>query len=174
MALAENDAEIEYWRARRAAGDNMVDGVPWTVDEYFEREEAEKGGDGGLGVTQCTKSTLVCLDNMEHEHTTAHLVTVEAEKLGLSDHLQFVVADAFDILDAPTPPRAGAATGGGGGGGGGGVVDWKSCSYDLMFLDGITGWEKGLGWGQGQGQGQKAVHVLCVCMCMCAPDPRYP
>ena len=86
----------------------MVEGVPWTVDEYFEREEAEKGGDGGLGVTQCTKSTLVCLDNMEHEHTTAHLVTVEAEKLGLSDHLQFVVADAFDILDAPTPPRAGA------------------------------------------------------------------
>ena len=118
----------------------MVEGVPWTVDEFFEKERAEEEGGGGLAMTQCTKSTLVCLDNMEHEHTTAHLVTVEAEKLGLSDHLQFVVADAFDILDAPTPspPKAGVAASGEGGGD---VVNWKSCSYDLMFLDGITGQE---------------------------------
>ena len=29
----ENDAEVEYWRKRRAVGDNLMEGVPWTVGE---------------------------------------------------------------------------------------------------------------------------------------------
>ena len=119
--------------------------MPWTVDDYFE---------GTTTSLSSPKSTLVCIDNMEHEHTTAHLVTAEAERLGLSDHLQFVEADAFDILDAPHPSARdghveGGCEGGGDGSsdGGGRVVDWKTCSYDLMFLDGITG-ECVSEWGQ--------------------------
>ena len=46
---------------------------------------------------------LHCVDNLAHEHTTAHLIQQGAQQLGLLDHLQLHVDDAWtfhDVLDS--------------------------------------------------------------------------
>ena len=42
------------------------------------------------------EGVLHCIDNMAHEHTTAHVVTRSAAELGMSDRLQLHEADAYD------------------------------------------------------------------------------
>lgn len=54
----------------------MVEGAEWVLPDVLD-ERARFG-----------PSILHCVDNMEHQHTTAHLVTTIARQLGLEDHLQ--------------------------------------------------------------------------------------
>ena len=61
------------------------------------------------------EGVLHCIDNMAHEHTTAHEVTRSASELGMSDRLQLHEADAYDA-DLPSTLAPGV-------------------EFDLMFID---------------------------------------
>ena len=59
-----------------------------------------RGGVGsaapGSEDARVNEGVLHCIDNMAHEHTTAHVVTESASALGMSDRLQLHEADAYD------------------------------------------------------------------------------
>ena len=61
------------------------------------------------------EGVLHCIDNMAHEHTTAHVVTESASALGMSDRLRLHEADAYDD-DLPSTLAPGV-------------------EFDFMFID---------------------------------------
>lgn len=85
QALEDNAAEL---RTATSAAASIFPSVPWLVDL-----------DADDGVLRCI---LHCVDNMAHEHTSAHRVAAAAASLGLSHRLAFHDADA---LDAELPSR---------------------------------------------------------------------
>jgi hypothetical protein len=86
QALKDNADELKNYRRLHAAGECYVESgarkVPWCVDTELERH-----------------GCLHCVDNMAHEHTTAHKVVEAAEELGLEAHLKLRVADAWKFND---------------------------------------------------------------------------
>ena len=117
QALADNAAELEAYRELRAAGICACGDVPWSVDAFFLGGESagRYRGDGRVGRAhektppgekvepepftedaRVATGVLHCIDNMAHEHTTAHIVTAAADDLGLSDRLRLHEEDAFD------------------------------------------------------------------------------
>ncbi|GMH48037.1 hypothetical protein TrRE_jg12644, partial [Triparma retinervis] len=87
QALVDNEKEEEAMRRMRGGeGGCKCEGVEWSVDGYFE----EKGAGG-------KEAMLHIVDNMEHEATTAHLVMDAAKTLGISRHLNVVVADCYEL-----------------------------------------------------------------------------
>ena len=85
QALADNAAELDMYRSLRASGEARCGDVPWSVDEYFNGASDEK-----------TDGVLHIVDNMAHEHTTAHKVQRIAKELGCEQRLVVHVADAFN------------------------------------------------------------------------------
>jgi len=76
QALRDNDAELARCATACAEEGYLVEGGEWVLPDVLrERERA-------------VPSVLHCVDNMAHEHTTAHLVVEIAARLGLSDHLR--------------------------------------------------------------------------------------
>lgn len=73
---ALHDNEIELSRCSRAVAQEgyLVSSTEWMVPQLEEQTNET--------------ARLHCVDNMAHEHTTAHLVIEIASELGLSKHLQ--------------------------------------------------------------------------------------
>ena len=81
QALADNDAE--YALAVQAAA-SAPDGVPWLTPSFVAANVRPR------------TSVLHVVDNMMHQHTSAHRVQEGAAALGLSQALRFHDADALD------------------------------------------------------------------------------
>jgi hypothetical protein len=81
QALADNDAECAL--AQEAAV-TAPGGIPWLTPSF-------------IGASACPRtSVLHVVDNMMHEHTSAHRVQAGAAALGLSHALRFHDTDALD------------------------------------------------------------------------------
>jgi hypothetical protein len=74
------------------------DGVDERADGAVEAGSASSSNTPVAGTEdgRVAGGVLHCIDNMAHEHTTAHIVTAAAAGLGLSDRLVLHEADAFD------------------------------------------------------------------------------
>ena len=94
QALADNDAECAL--AKEAAA-SAPGGVPWLTPAFV----------GANAVARA--SVLHVVDNMAHEHTSAHRVQAASEQLGISSALRFYNADA---LDADASSRLAISPGG--------------------------------------------------------------
>ena len=78
--------------------------MPWCVKEFFDGASDSSGSGASAGAiasaaaaaTAVEAGMLHCIDNMAHEHTTAHRVSEVAQRLGLDQRLRLHVADAFD------------------------------------------------------------------------------
>lgn len=81
QALKDNFDEMQTYRRMQASGQAHIKGTPWTVEAYVN----ENSGPGMLHT----------VDNMAHEHTTAHKVKEIAGVLGLSSFLTLHEHDAF-------------------------------------------------------------------------------
>ena len=83
QALADNDAELDRFRAQQRRHKNPADDgfawpkLNWANEGYLERA-------GGYSFAQ-----LHCIDNMAHTGTTARLVSSVAAELQLEDRLLF-------------------------------------------------------------------------------------
>ena len=84
QALRDNHAELVQYQQLEDGGHAQVDGVPWCVEPYLEREAGHKG-------------TLHAVDSMVHSHTTADKVEGAAQALGLSPYLELHEADGFSF-----------------------------------------------------------------------------
>ncbi len=102
QALADNAKEEAEFRDLRNKGECNCDGIPWSVDEYFDDE--------------VRPAVLDCVDNMEHESTTAHLVVKIADELKLSSYLKLHVADCYDYDTS----------------------NFGDSPFDFVWLDGIS------------------------------------
>eukprot|EP00121_Abeoforma_whisleri_P001482 Awhi_evm1s1318 len=89
QALKDNFKEIQVYKELRRQDRAHINGTPWSVDRYFEEEEASNE----IG-------TLHCVDNLEHAHTTADLVREAAEKLNMTGHLKMHYEDIFDMTSS--------------------------------------------------------------------------
>jgi hypothetical protein len=88
QALADNAAEAAAADAAAASG--ALAGVPWLAPGLPQLQEGLAGG------------TLHVVDNLAHEHTSAHRVAAAATSLGVRERLVYHDADA---LDSDLPSR---------------------------------------------------------------------
>lgn len=91
QALKDNFTEMCAYKTLHTAGECTVgdNNMPWCVDGYMQ----QAGSDKQFGI-------LHCIDNLAHEHTTAHLVLEAAQALDALDHLDLYIKDAWDYADA--------------------------------------------------------------------------
>ncbi|KAJ1457560.1 hypothetical protein M885DRAFT_515154 [Pelagophyceae sp. CCMP2097] len=83
-ALADNDSELERARSLQRRGECELLDWPWCTS----LPEAFLAG---------PHSSLRCIDNCEHQTTTALGVVGAAEALGVGNKLEFIKGDAFDL-----------------------------------------------------------------------------
>jgi predicted O-methyltransferase YrrM len=112
QALNDNAAELETYRDLRRSGLAVCGDAPWSVEAFFDREAGDGGGRYNAGKTdvseydRVTSGVLHCIDNLAHEHTTAHVVMETARKMRCGERLRLHEADAFDP-DLPSTLEAG-------------------------------------------------------------------
>eukprot|EP00300_Choanocystis_sp_HF-7_P034465 c4722_g1_i1.p2 GENE.c4722_g1_i1~~c4722_g1_i1.p2 ORF type:complete len:231 (+),score=53.93 c4722_g1_i1:691-1383(+) len=85
QALADNYAEIEHHWRFLVAGANKCGEADWGVAGEIRRLRENPG-------------VLHCIDNLAHEHTTAHKVQDASTELGLNKFLSLHVQDASEFL----------------------------------------------------------------------------
>ena len=111
QALNDNAAELETYRDLRRSGLAVCGDAPWSVDAFFDREAGDGGGRyrGDPDASEddrVSSGVLHCIDNLAHEHTTAHVVVETARKMRCGERLRLHEADAFDP-DLPSTLEAG-------------------------------------------------------------------
>eukprot|EP00041_Stephanoeca_diplocostata_P014044 m.252131 g.252131 ORF g.252131 m.252131 type:complete len:674 (-) comp19555_c0_seq1:426-2447(-) len=97
QALKDNYTEMSAYKEQHLAGKCTVGehNMPWCVDEYMRKAGTEEH----FGV-------LHCIDNLAHEHTTAHLVIEAAQALDALDHLDLYIKDAWEYAKTCPLPEA--------------------------------------------------------------------
>ena len=86
-------------RRLRALARVFALGLARRADVAVRREFSARDGHArapGTEDARVDSGLLHCIDNMAHEHTTAHAVKGVAESLGMADRLRVHEADAFD------------------------------------------------------------------------------
>lgn len=92
QALRDNYDEMHNYQWLQRNGQCHCEGTPWCVVDYLEQPRHY--------------GTLHCVDNLEHEHTTAGKVLEAAEALDLLDYLDLHFEDAWDYIARLNRERA--------------------------------------------------------------------
>jgi len=99
QALADNEREIASYAALQELDLCQCGNVPWCVSLITEGCEAKSSSSSGVDrrLPRWRNNVLHCVDNLAHEHTTAHRVKQVAAKLGVEEHLLLHVGDAWEF-----------------------------------------------------------------------------
>jgi predicted O-methyltransferase YrrM len=84
QALRDNDDELERIRDLQRKGQSRLLDIQWLIEEVVEHHDD-------------SPSSLLCIDNCEHEKETATGAASVARTLGLDDYMEFRLGDAFDL-----------------------------------------------------------------------------
>ncbi|EEC46855.1 predicted protein [Phaeodactylum tricornutum CCAP 1055/1] len=90
QALRDNDEEVQRIQALQRAGQCKLLNWPWTVVDYVEDYNA-------ILDDHHRESSLLCVDNCEHQKETATGATAIAKSLGLDAYLRLWKQDAFEL-----------------------------------------------------------------------------
>eukprot|EP01124_Arcella_intermedia_P019113 TRINITY_DN2624_c0_g2_i2.p1 TRINITY_DN2624_c0_g2~~TRINITY_DN2624_c0_g2_i2.p1 ORF type:complete len:288 (+),score=77.90 TRINITY_DN2624_c0_g2_i2:464-1327(+) len=115
QALKDNDEELCNYQHLYDHKKSIIEGTPFLVSSFFEHKTEKESKDSPpqdqeeLALQEETQDTpqedshfqgiLHCVDNLEHQQTTANKVLSVVEKLNLFDYLEFHVADAFQFSE---------------------------------------------------------------------------
>ena len=97
QALKDNDIEMESILALQRSGQCKLLDIPWTI-----HKEVEKYCGVNSAEEPPISSTLICIDNCEHQKETASGALAVSKSLGLDRYLQFQNSDAFDMELEPS------------------------------------------------------------------------
>ena len=84
QALKDNDIEMANIKELNDAEKCRLLNVPWTPENVIRQYHARK-------------SSLLCIDNCLHQRETATGAGAVAKTLGLSEYLEFIQGDAYDM-----------------------------------------------------------------------------
>lgn len=88
QALKDNDDEMKNISELTQQGKNTMLNIQWTPEGVLEDYHSKK-------------SSLLCIDNCLHQKETASGAGAVAKTLGLSDYLEFIKGDAYDMQFEP-------------------------------------------------------------------------
>jgi hypothetical protein len=90
QALKDNELEMQRINELENAGRLRMLDYPFGTDVLKDWNSSS---------SSYTQSSLLCIDNCEHQRETASSAVRVAETLGLNSYINFLQGDAFDALD---------------------------------------------------------------------------